>query len=55
VRSMRARAIFEWGNETAWSLSQVAPWIRVVPACDGPLVDVVRVARASCESILKES
>lgn len=44
VRSMKPRAILEWENPTPWNLSD-EPLLRVVPACDGPLVQVVRRAR----------
>jgi hypothetical protein len=53
VRAMKARAIFEWSDEKPWLLSPSKPWIQVVPSCDGPLMDVVRVARSSCEKLLR--
>lgn len=53
VRSMKARAVFEW-NLNAPSM----PWklmpsekAYVLSGCDGPLVDVVRNARLACESL----
>ena len=49
IRSLRSRALFEWDRETPWSLSKGEPEVRVIPACDGWLTDVVRVARASCQ------
>ena len=55
IRSLRARAVFEWDHEEPWLLSQYGPPIRVIPACDGPLVDVVRVARKACDPLLLES
>ncbi len=51
VRSLRARAMFEWKSEESWLLSKTNPLIRVIPACDGPLVHVVRVARSSCDRL----
>ncbi|MGK5088060.1 hypothetical protein WDW86_10930 [Bdellovibrionota bacterium FG-2] len=51
LRSMKARALLEWGDEKTWPLlatrSSNDLKVRVVNASDGPLVDVVRVARAS--------
>jgi hypothetical protein len=58
VRGMKPRAVFEWSQpeqKSPWFLSNLSPWIQVIPACDGPLVNVVRVARSACESLLKES
>jgi hypothetical protein len=56
VRSMRPRAIFEWeGSPKPWHLfegSDSNPFVQVVPACDGPIVEVARTARASCERFL---
>ena len=50
VRSMKARAIFEWaepvgGASAPWELEGLEPSMRIIPRCDGPLVDVVRTAR----------
>jgi hypothetical protein len=49
VRAMKARAIFEWDKPTPWMLAEANPWVRVIPACDGPLVRVVQTARSSLE------
>ncbi len=49
VRSMKPRAILEWEKRDPWRLSRnddQSVW--VIPACDGPLVEVVRNARAAC-------
>ncbi len=55
IRSLKTRIIFEWDDEVKWLLSKSEPLIEVIPACDGPLVDVVRVARSACEPILMEA
>lgn len=47
IRSMKPRMIFEWENHRPWELSD-EPGIRVVPGCDGPLVQVVRRAQEAC-------
>jgi hypothetical protein len=54
VRSMRPRAIFEWEYDNLWSLTDSEPRVQVVPACDGPLVDVVRRARLACGRLGEE-
>lgn len=48
VRSMVPRAIFEWESAREWSLSGRA---HVIGGCDGPLMEVVRSARAACERV----
>jgi hypothetical protein len=59
VRSLRVRALFEWQKhgtdlqkdereEQPWMLSKEDPRTWIVPGSDGPLVDVVRTARAAC-------
>lgn len=55
IRGMKARAIFEWDDESSWQLSNFDPMIQIVKACDGPLIDVVRVAKACCDQILSET
>jgi hypothetical protein len=45
IRSMKARAIFEWDDVKPWSLKAQEPRLRIIPGCDGPLVSVVRTAR----------
>ncbi len=54
IHALKARAIFEWNQEKKWLLSTSDPKIEVVPACDGPLVDVVRAARSACDHLLME-
>lgn len=54
VRGMKSRAIFEWDPRLlgrCWSLSHGPLRTRVVTGCDGPLADVVNVARQSCEEL----
>ena len=51
IQSLRSKAIFEWQNEKPWFLSKTNPFIRVVPASDGPLINVVRVAREACSTL----
>jgi hypothetical protein len=59
VRAVRPRAIFEWENRVPWQLealgragrgaaSSEEVAVHVVPACDGPLTEVVRHARQAC-------
>ncbi len=47
LRSMKARALLEWRDEKSWKLPTQDLSVQIVNASDGPLVDVVRVARAS--------
>ncbi|MBI2711548.1 MAG: hypothetical protein HYX41_01620 [Bdellovibrio sp.] len=54
IRGMKAKAIFEWKDETPWTMCKTHPRIEIVRGCDGPLVDVVRTAKASCDRILTE-
>jgi hypothetical protein len=54
VRAMRTRAIFEWDYRNILKLSPAADdehQVYVVPACDGPLTEVARNARAACERL----
>lgn len=55
VRSVKPRAIFEWENRVPWRLDrperggiESEGQVYVVPACDGPLTEVVRHARQAC-------
>lgn len=46
VRSMKPRAIFEWDEGMRpWCFQDQEPTVKIVPACDGPLVNVVRISR----------
>ncbi len=64
IRSMRPRAIFEWGKpgsvmdqpaslqeQKNWVLSESGPSVQVIGGCDGPLVEVMRAAREACERV----
>jgi hypothetical protein len=53
MSALKARAIFEWGNEESWLLSKSDPQMRVIPNCDGPLVNVVQVAQSACDHLLE--
>ena len=57
IRSMRPRAIFEWGPEQdglrSWVLSESAPSVQVIGGCDGPLTDVITTARLACERMAR--
>jgi hypothetical protein len=53
VRSMRPRAIFEWAEDKPWTIADVDPRVKVVPACDGPLLDVVRRTRLACDQLIR--
>lgn len=51
VRSMKARAVFEWGAQPKpWKLMP-SEHAYVISGCDGPLVDVVRNSRIACEDL----
>jgi hypothetical protein len=52
LRTLKARALFEWEDHSPWLLSEDHPRIQVIPGCDGPLVDVIRTARSACENLL---
>jgi hypothetical protein len=51
IRGMKGHAIFEWPDESSWQLCKLNPMIQIVKACDGPLIDVVRVAKAGCDQL----
>jgi hypothetical protein len=53
IRSMKARAVFEWEKQKPWLLSDSDPLIWVIPECDGPLIDVVQTARSACDQLTK--
>lgn len=55
VRTLRPRAIFEWESPQPWRLTRSDLKIQVLPACDGPLVEIVRQVRAVCDQLLQES
>jgi len=64
VRNLRVRALFEWeksesdiraelgtqsdNSKQPWELFKGNPRTWIVPGSDGPLIDVVRTARAAC-------
>ena len=54
VRSMRPRSILDWGDTVTapWRLGGDLSRAFVVGGCDGPLVEVVRAARAACVPML---
>jgi hypothetical protein len=46
IRSMKPRAIFEWSEGAKpWTIRSQELALKIVPACDGPLVNVVRASR----------
>ncbi|MGZ3688864.1 MAG: hypothetical protein ACXVBW_11215, partial [Bdellovibrionota bacterium] len=49
VRSMRPRAIFEWENPSPFQIPSPGTQVCIVPGADGPLLEVVRRARAACD------
>lgn len=51
VRSMRARAVFEWERSDVLQLRAGESPVLGVTACDGPLADVIRVARGACDAL----
>ena len=56
VRSMRPRAVFEWRSMHGVQVIRAGDMrARIVSRCDGPLVDAVSAARASCEQLLSEA
>lgn len=55
VREMKSRSVFEWASDHVglpWRLSKSGLPAKVVNGCDGPLADVVRVARQSCGELI---
>ena len=54
IRGMKPRAIFEWKDDHSWTLCSSSPRIEIIKGCDGPLMNVVRVAKNSCERLLSE-
>lgn len=52
IRSMRPRAIFEWSGDSpgarTWTMPSGGPEVTVIGGADGPLADVLRVARLAC-------
>ncbi len=54
IHHLKTSSLFEWDQKEPWLLSKHNPQIRVIPACDGPLVDVVQKARSVCEHLLSE-
>jgi hypothetical protein len=55
IRAMRPRAIFEWEREGSWPITEGPVPVHVVCPCDGPLVEVLRSARAACARWLEAS
>ena len=55
IRALRTKAIFEWEHEQSWTLSNEEPSVRVISACDGPLVEIIRVVKNACENLLSEN
>jgi len=53
ISALKTRALFEWNPVAPWITSRGTPPVWVIPACDGPLVNVVQVARSACDSILE--
>jgi hypothetical protein len=55
VRSMKPRSILEWDGTQDWNLKSAGKEseaeVRVVTRCDGPLFDVVRVAKESVQEV----
>ena len=54
IRAFKPRAVLEWTQEEPWLLCQTDPMIQVVPASDGPLVDIARVVRSACNKVQRE-
>jgi hypothetical protein len=59
VRSLRSHATLEWNRKdlerepSDWNLSEEgAPFLRLVPESDGPLVEIVDRARRACRTVL---
>ncbi len=49
IRSLRAKAIFEWDARDGESLTEINPKFKIVRRCDGPLVQILRSVRSACE------
>lgn len=54
VRALRARVLMDWGDEVPppWRMGGELSRAFVVPGSDGPVMDVVRNARAACDLLL---
>jgi hypothetical protein len=51
IRSLRARAIFEWHQDETWLLNPKDPKVQVVSGCDGPMIQILRNVQSICEAI----
>jgi hypothetical protein len=51
IRALKPRGIFEWASRKPWTMLEDLTPLKIVPACDGPIVDVVRAAREACEGL----
>jgi hypothetical protein len=52
VRSMKPRAILEWGEDQHWDFKVSEARVKVVTRCDGPIFDVVRVAHQVAQEVM---
>jgi hypothetical protein len=53
VRFMKTHSILEWNDSQHWTFKETEPRVKIVTRCDGPLFEVVRVAREVAQEMLK--
>ena len=49
IRSLRAKAIFEWESSDGGQFTQLAPQLKIIHNCDGPIVKILKSVRSICE------
>ncbi len=49
IRSLRAKAIFEWEGLGELPATSLTPQLKVVRGCDGPVVQILKAVRSACE------
>lgn len=54
IRSFKPKAIFEWQSKEPWLLNPNESKVRIVPASDGPLVDILQRVRFACNQAIQE-
>lgn len=48
IRSLRTKAILEWNHSEAATPSEIAPRLKIVSHCDGPIIKILKSVRAAC-------
>ena len=49
IRSLRAKAIFEWEKSSGSPWTQLGPQLKIIHGCDGPIIQILRTIRSVCE------